>query len=86
MVMLIKNLGPDYSVWDKAAQIRFLRPGVTDLFAEFTLTENDIDTIKKTVQENGKMDWFRKVEIKDKNGHLVAEVDKVISIKPRNRG
>jgi len=27
MIMLIKALGPDYIVWDKAATIRFLRPG-----------------------------------------------------------
>lgn len=83
MVMLIKNLGPEYSVWDKAAQIRFLKPGRTDLFAEFTLTDDDLNAIRKTVQEQGKMDWFRKVEIKDKHGTLVAEVDKVISIKQR---
>lgn len=27
MIMLIKLLGPEYEVWDKAASIRFRRPG-----------------------------------------------------------
>ena len=27
MLMLIENLGPDYVVWDKSANIRFRRPG-----------------------------------------------------------
>ncbi len=37
MIMLIKNLGPDYIVWDKAATIRFKKPGKATLFAEFRL-------------------------------------------------
>src|SRR4051794_22615854 len=27
MLMLIENLGPDFTVWDKAASIRFRSPG-----------------------------------------------------------
>ena len=37
MIMLIQNLGPGYAVWDKAATIRFLKPGRTTLYAKFTL-------------------------------------------------
>src|SRR5215471_15876677 len=39
MIMLIKVLGPRYTVWDKAAIIRFKRPGRETLFARFLLTE-----------------------------------------------
>ena len=35
MRMLIKTLGADYIVWDKAAKIRFKRPGKETLFADF---------------------------------------------------
>ena len=38
MLMLIKNLGKNYIVWDKAAKIRFKRPGKETLFADFLLT------------------------------------------------
>ena len=34
MVMLIKILGPEYIVWDKAAAIRFKRPGKSTLVCE----------------------------------------------------
>src|SRR3979490_955761 len=37
MLMLIRDLGPGYTVWDKAASIRFRRPGRTTLFATFEL-------------------------------------------------
>lgn len=83
MVMLLKNLGPQYTVWDKASTIRYLKPGKTDVFAEFYLTEEDLETIRKTVQEQGKMDWNRLVEIKDKNGEVVADVNKIIQIKQK---
>src|SRR3954463_10481879 len=39
MLMLIENLGRDYIVWDKAATIRFRRPGRGRMTAEFRLTD-----------------------------------------------
>src|SRR6185312_12769568 len=39
MLILIENLGRDYIVWDKAANIRFRKPGKTDLYAKFEVTE-----------------------------------------------
>lgn len=83
MVMLIQNLGHEYIVWDKAAQIKYLKPGRTDLTAEFQFTEEDLQFIRSSVQKQGKLDWTRKVEVKDLNGVIVAEVDKVIQIKSR---
>lgn len=81
MVMLIRNLGPQYVVWDKSATIRYIKPGKTDVTAEFRLTEEDIEEIKKHIKEHGRLHWQRSVEIKDAHGEIVAEVDKTISIK-----
>ena len=38
MLMLMENLGRDYIVWDKAASIRFRKPGKGKVKAEFRLT------------------------------------------------
>lgn len=81
MLMLLQNLGPKYSVWDKSASIRYLKPGRSDLFAEFKLTEDDLKTIQTTLENQDKMEWNRTIEIKDKNGELIAAVDKILSIK-----
>lgn len=83
MVMLLKNLGNEYIVWDKAATIRFLRPGRTDLTTHFILSEDDINAIRQTVATHGRMDWTRRIEIFDANNEVVAEVDKVVSIKKK---
>jgi hypothetical protein len=83
MIMLIKNLGKSYVVWDKSAHIKYLRPGKTDLIAEFRLSEDELRQIRQHVQEHGKLEWTRTVEVKDLHGEIVAEVHKVISIKTR---
>jgi hypothetical protein len=92
MLMLIKNLGPEYIVWDKAASIQFKKPGRSKVSAKFRLTQEVIDEIKAEVEEKVKMDKTFKVEIRDEENKLIAEVDKVIYIrkkaeepKPRER-
>ncbi|MGZ5474020.1 MAG: DUF4442 domain-containing protein, partial [Thermoanaerobaculia bacterium] len=37
MILLMHCLGRDYIVWDKAATIRFRKPGRTTIFATFRL-------------------------------------------------
>ena len=84
MLMLIKNLGKDYIVWDKAATINFRKPGKGTVYAEFNLTEKHLDEIRATLVTQNKMDYIFKVEIKDKDGKLIAEVDKVLYIRKKS--
>ena len=51
MVMLIQTLGPGYVVWDKAASIRFRRPGRATLHARFTLDDAELDAIRAALGE-----------------------------------
>src|SRR6202162_431702 len=46
MLMLIANLGGDYIVWDKAATIRYRRPGKGTVRAEFRLSESKIEDVR----------------------------------------
>ena len=39
MLMLIENLGRDYIVWDKSANIRFRKPGNGRVVARFRLSD-----------------------------------------------
>ena len=47
MLMLMANLGPDYIVWDKAASIRYRKPGKGTVRAEFRLSESQIEDIRE---------------------------------------
>lgn len=84
MLMLIKNLGNDYIVWDKAATINFRKPGRGKVIAEFNLTDKHLEEIRATLVTQNKMDYIFKVEIKDTAGKLIAEVDKVLYIRKKS--
>lgn len=81
LVMLIKNLGRDYIVWDKAATIRYKKPAKGTVFAEFTLTSEELERIKELVDEQGKVDRDYLVQLVDTSGDICAEVIKTIHIK-----
>lgn len=80
MVQLINILKDDYVVWDKSATIRFRRPGNQTLYAEFELSDEFIQQIKTEIAELNEKDYTLHVDIKDKDGKLYAEVEKVIYI------
>jgi len=85
MLMLIKNLGPGFIIWDKSACIKFKKPGRTALFARFTLDEQEIETIRKDLVHNHSVDRTYHVDLTDKEGVVHASVEKVIYIRLKDR-
>jgi hypothetical protein len=85
MLILMQNLGRDYIVWDKAAAVRFLKPGKTALHAHFRLTPEQIADAKAQADANYKFEPTYTVQIKDDNGEVVAEVDKLLYIRRKDR-
>ena len=83
MLMLIKVLGREYIVWDKAAKIRFKRPGKETLFADFLLTESELDEVRQRLETEKSIDRVYNVEIADKNGKIHALVEKTLYIAKR---
>jgi hypothetical protein len=84
MVMLVRRLGRDYVVWDKSSSIRFRRPGTSDCRARFEVTDTELEEIKRRADLEGQFDWQRKIEIRDIEQRVVADVDKVLYIATRD--
>jgi acyl-coenzyme A thioesterase PaaI-like protein len=82
MIMLMRNLGPGYKVWDKASTIRYLKPGRETLFAEFVITEQELDQIRQELQSQRSLDRIYQVELKTAAGEVCAQVEKTIYIRP----
>jgi acyl-coenzyme A thioesterase PaaI-like protein len=78
MLMLATNLGREYVVWDKAASIRYRKPGVGTVRAEFRLSEERLAEIRAALEEEGRYDARFAVEVKDDGGDVVAEVERVV--------
>jgi hypothetical protein len=81
MVMFLVLLGRDYIVWDKAATIRFRKPGRSDLTAEFCITSEDLTNIRQRLRAVESIDWHTDVWVKDSSGEVVAEVHKIVHIR-----
>ena len=80
MLMLIRILGDGYVVWDKAANVRFRKPGKGTLFADFLLTPNEISEIKDLAVNSRSIDRIYNVELKDRKGIVHAEIEKTLYI------
>ena len=85
MVMLIDNLGPDYIVWDKAATIRFRKPGKGTVRAQFRLTQEQIDSLRTQVDAHGRIEPTFSVRLLDETGEVVAEAEKLLYIRRKER-
>jgi acyl-coenzyme A thioesterase PaaI-like protein len=83
MVMVMKNLGKGYIVWDKKSEIDYVSPGKSTVYAEFNLLDSDLAEIKREVEASGKyLKWFE-VEIKATDGTVVAIVKKQIYVRKK---
>jgi len=80
MLMLIHILGPGYVIWDKAAKIRFKRPGKDTLFCDFQVTQDEIDDIRRLVETEKSIDRIYNLELKDKAGVVHALIEKTVYI------
>jgi hypothetical protein len=83
MLMVMENLGRDYIVWDKAATVKFKRPGRGSCFADLRITEADLSQILSEVEQSGKSNPIFVATIRDENSAVVAEVEKVLSVKKK---
>lgn len=81
MLMLFKRLGPGVIVWDKAASIRFRRPGKTTLTAVMRIDDAELAEVRRLMELEPKLDRTYRVELVDGDGVIHAEVDKVVQIR-----
>lgn len=81
MIMVIRNLGSTYIVWDKAAEIEFVAPGRGTVAAEFRLTDEDLADLRANTANGGKyLRWFP-VDVVGEDGKVVARVRKQLYVR-----
>lgn len=85
MIMLIQRLGPDYIVWDKAATIRFKKPGKSKLTACFEVPDEEVNLIKEELKDRRSLDRLYSLDLLDPDGEVVAQVEKTIYIRRKNQ-
>ncbi len=81
--ILLKILGPGYVVWNKSAQIEFLRPGRGRVTATFHVPSEKIAEIRTAADRGEKVEPVLLVEIVGDDGGLVARVTETLWVKKK---
>ena len=79
-LLLAARLGPGYIVWDKAASIRYRRPGREALTAEFAVGDADVEAVRAEIADSGACDRTFRTAFVDRNGVVHAEIEKTVYV------
>ncbi len=84
MIILMRLLGPGYIVWDKAASIKFIRPGRSKVTATFHIPPERVDEIRAAADGGDKVEPTFEVDVIDEQGEIVAHVEKLLYVRRKN--
>ena len=81
MLMIMKNVGDRYYVWDIEAQICFLKPGKGELHSVMELSDIDLKEIKEKTKSGEKYIKTFTVSILSKEKDVICKIKKLIYIR-----
>ncbi len=85
MWLLIDHLGPDYIIWDRSATIHFKKPGKGRVRACFHIPGEEYQEIRSRADRGETVYPLFKTEVIDKEGNIVAIVEKELYVKKKAR-
>ena len=81
MILLLRRLGPEFVVWDRAGEIEFVKPGRGTVAAEFRLDAGTVAEVRAAAAHGDKhLRWFEAV-VTDAAGEVVARVRKQVYVR-----
>lgn len=79
--ILVKvGLGPGYIVWDKAGSIRYRKPGRSTLYADCSISDAELESLRERLKSEGSVDLDYEMELRDAAGVVHAVVQKTIYV------
>lgn len=84
MLILIHHLGSRYIVWDKAANINFLSPGRSTVYADIRLDKDEIEHIKSLADNFAPIYRNYTLDLYDESGIRIAEIQKTLYIRRKH--
>ncbi|SON49262.1 conserved protein of unknown function [Vibrio tapetis subsp. tapetis] len=82
-LMLMGILGEEYFVWDKEASINFIAPGKSDLYADFQISQGQLDEIFQVTARGDKCFPEFVIHVKDSDGNVVSEVHRKLYVRKK---
>lgn len=84
MLLLMQLLGKEYLVWDKSANIEFIKPSKTKVAAKIIITNEDLEKIIENTKNGDKYFADFTIEVSDISKELVAKVQKIVYIRKKH--
>lgn len=84
-LLIQENLSSGHEVWVKSAQIRFKRPGRGKVHAEFQLSDEKLEGIKKQLNEHSRAESEFEIKVLNQSKEVVAEVSQIVHVKKKRK-
>lgn len=84
VLLLMQLLGKDYIVWDKSAEIEFVRPGRSRVWCTIAIPDGEVVAIRDQTESNKPCYPEFELKIVDSHGELVARVKKTLYVKRKH--
>ena len=83
-ILVMHNLERDYVVWDKSSGIHFEAPGRSTVWANFSISQAQIDDILAHTVGGERYEPAFSVDVVDHAGNVVAIIDKQLYIRRKS--
>lgn len=80
-LLVMHRLGRKYVVWDKSSSIDYKLPGRGTVRATFRITPEQVEEIRQATAGGGKYEPTFSVDVVNRQGEVVATVDKTIYVR-----
>lgn len=81
VILLMNRLGPEYLVWDKAAEIDFVAPGRTDVRTTITIPDELVEEMRQAAAEGAPVLRWVQHDILDRREEVVATVRRQLYVR-----
>jgi acyl-coenzyme A thioesterase PaaI-like protein len=85
MLMVLARLGNNYVVWDKSADIDYIKPGKGTVTADFLITDELINDIILQTNNGDKYLPELPIYVKDQAGDVVAKLNRRLYIRKKRK-
>ena len=83
MLLLMQLLGKEYLVWDKSAEIEFIKASKMKVTSVIKITNENLELIRSNTENGEKYFSNYTVDIKDETSDIVARVKKTIYVRKK---
>jgi acyl-coenzyme A thioesterase PaaI-like protein len=84
MLLLMQLLGKEYYIWDKSANIEFVKATKKKVTAIIKISEQELEDIKHKTENGDKFFASFHLKIIDTDNNLIARVKKIIYVRKKS--